>query len=180
MEPRVSWFAGFAVAAVLLFPVGSNAMQGDVRAKYNEIKQRLKIPIMPPGWLFGPIWFVLYLLMTVALVLWSEVPEPEQHGALWVWTWIMFSVNVFFNKLWNPLFFDYNLPMIAAADAWLILLTGTVVLILFCIAPTFSTVAVVFWSVYVAWAAFATVLSTWIAVRTSQYAKLPAQEQQEM
>jgi benzodiazapine receptor len=180
MEPRVDWFAGFAIAATLLFPIGSNAVRSETRAKYNDMRERLSIPIMPPGWVFGPVWFVLYLLMTVAIVLWSAVPEPEQHGAMFVWTWIMFIVNVFFNKIWQPLFFDANggrgWPVVAAVDAWLIMLTGVTVLVLFCLAPTLSTVAIVFWSVYVAWSLYAAILSTWIAVRNRGFIEVSVQD----
>lgn len=179
MEPRVDWFAGFAVSAMLLFPIGSNMIRSEIRDKYKKMKDELDIPIMPPGWLFGPVWFVLYLLMATAIVLWSAVPEPEQHGTLWLSTWILFLANVFFNKIWSPLFFDARggrgLPVVAAVDSVLIVLTGVTVLVLFCVAPTISVISIVFWSVYVAWTLYAMILSIWIAVKSRRYAAVPSQ-----
>jgi tryptophan-rich sensory protein len=67
-----NWFGGFAVFVLLYIPLGSSPMGAAQQQKYKLMKEKYQIPLMIPGWLFGPIWFTLYIFMTVALILWAE------------------------------------------------------------------------------------------------------------
>jgi translocator protein len=110
----------------------------------------------PPGWLFGPAWTVLYLLMAVAA--WLVWRERGFAGARWPLT--LFVAQLAVNALWTWLFFAWRLGGAASAEIvalWAMIL-GTIVL---------------FWRVqplagalllpYLAWVTFATALSfaTW-------------------
>ena len=77
LEFPFNWFAGFAVFVILFLPLGSSPMGDAQQRKYKDMREKYKIPIMPPGWLFGPIWFLLYVFMTVALILWAEKQSGE-------------------------------------------------------------------------------------------------------
>ena len=56
---------------------------------------------MPPGWLFGVVWPVLYILMGVALaMILAEPPSPRRRKAL-----ILFFVQLALNFAWSPIFF---------------------------------------------------------------------------
>jgi tryptophan-rich sensory protein len=77
MEFPWNWFGGFAVFVLLYIPLGSSPMGGDQQRKYKDMREKYKIPIMIPGWLFGPVWFVLYVFMTIALILWAEKQSAE-------------------------------------------------------------------------------------------------------
>jgi tryptophan-rich sensory protein len=192
MTERESWFGGIALAALLLFPLGDGGMSESSRKFYTTLRRDYPVAIMPPGWLFGPVWFMLYLLMAVAIVLWTA--EADQNSWLWLGVWITAIVNFFFNKIWSLLFFSYRLVRLAAADAVLIFLTAATVLVFLCFKNTsidadvdsmtnltanvssdlshpdddLSTrqiVALVLWAIYTTWTLFAMILSIWIAAR---------------
>ena len=57
---RIITLLGFLVAAGLVSLVGSMAGIGDW---YDGLRKPLW---NPPGWVFGPVWAVLYLMMAVA------------------------------------------------------------------------------------------------------------------
>ena len=56
---------------------------------------------MPPGWVFGVVWPILYLLMGVALaMILAELPSPRRRKAL-----ILFFIQLALNFAWSPVFF---------------------------------------------------------------------------
>ena len=58
----------------------------------------------PPGWLFGPVWGVLYLLMGIAA--WLVWRQRGFQGARTALTWFLLQLAA--NALWNWLFFEWN------------------------------------------------------------------------
>ncbi|HIC82543.1 MAG TPA: tryptophan-rich sensory protein [Kiloniellaceae bacterium] len=85
-----------------------------------------KPPWRPPGWLFGPVWLVLYSMIAVSgWLVWTSAPAGE--------TWFpmtVYAVHLVFNALWSYCFFGLRRPGLALADMtalWLsILATMTV------------------------------------------------------
>jgi len=78
----------------------------------------------PPGWLFGPVWTVLYLMMAVAAwLVWREGGWRGQRGPL-----TLYLVQLALNALWTPLFFGLRNPGLALLEIILlgvaIVLTG--------------------------------------------------------
>ena len=56
---------------------------------------------MPPGWLFGVVWPILYLLMGLALAMILALPpSPQRKSAL-----IVFFAQLALNFAWSPIFF---------------------------------------------------------------------------
>jgi tryptophan-rich sensory protein len=56
---------------------------------------------MPPGWVFGVVWPVLYLLMGISLaIVLAEPPSPRRKVAL-----VLFFVQLVLNFAWSPIFF---------------------------------------------------------------------------
>ena len=56
---------------------------------------------MPPGWAFGVVWPILYLLMGVALAMvLAQPPSVRRRNAL-----ILFFVQLALNFAWSPIFF---------------------------------------------------------------------------
>ena len=56
---------------------------------------------MPPGWVFGVVWPLLYAIMGVALAMVLAEPEsPRRRTAL-----ILFAVQLALNFAWSPIFF---------------------------------------------------------------------------
>jgi tryptophan-rich sensory protein len=61
----------------------------------------LKPNFMPPGWAFGVIWPILYLLMGIALaMILAEPPSSRRKLAL-----TLFFIQLALNLAWSPVFF---------------------------------------------------------------------------
>lgn len=62
----------------------------------------IKPALTPPGWVFVPVWNLLYALMGISLYLvWRQGSQrPEVNGAL-----AIFAVQLVLNALWSMLFF---------------------------------------------------------------------------
>lgn len=60
-------------------------------------------PLSPPGWLFPAAWSVLYFLMGVSLYLvWnSNAIQNQKQNAF-----VLFAVQLIFNFIWSPIFFN--------------------------------------------------------------------------
>lgn len=107
----------------------------------------------PPGYLFGPVWTVLYLLMGVSswLVWKSILPSSLKTKAL-----MYFSIQLFLNFWWSIVFFNFHSSLLALID---------IVLMLFFICLTifeFSKISkLAAWLLlpYLLWVSFATALN---------------------
>jgi benzodiazapine receptor len=110
----------------------------------------------PPGWLFAPVWSVLYVLMgTAAWLVWRIHGFKEARTAL-----VLFIVQLGANALWTWVFFVWHQGALAFAE----------IILLWClIAATAATfrrlnpVAAALLLPYLAWVTFATALTfaTW-------------------
>lgn len=92
--------------------------------------QVLKLPsFAPPGFLFGPVWFVLYTLIGMAhYFLWQWPQSRFKTGTL-----VFFYVQFFLNIIWSLFFFtmkNTGLAMIDITILWLILFTLQIVFLL--------------------------------------------------
>ena len=108
-----------------------------------------KPPFNPPGWLFGPVWTTLYVLIGVAG--WRTWQKAQSSAAMLLW-WVQMALNF----AWSPVFF--TLHNIGAAFAIILALLLT---ILAYIAVTWKqdrTSALLFLP-YAAWVAFASLLN---------------------
>jgi tryptophan-rich sensory protein len=64
-------------------------------------KGLVKTFFMPPGWVFGVVWPILYLLMGISLaIVLAEPPSPRRKVAL-----VLFFVQLALNFAWSPIFF---------------------------------------------------------------------------
>lgn len=110
----------------------------------------------PPGWVFAPVWSVLYALMGLAAwLVWRVHGFKEGRTAL-----TLFIVQLGANALWTWLFFGWHLGALAFAE----------VILLWCLivatAASFrrlNALAAVLLLPYLAWVTFAAALtfSTW-------------------
>ena len=62
----------------------------------------------PPGWLFGPVWTLLYFMMGIALYLiWKRAEAgAEGRGAL-----MLFALQLLLNVAWSAVFFGRQSPL---------------------------------------------------------------------
>jgi tryptophan-rich sensory protein len=104
----------------------------------------------PPGWLFGPVWSVLYLSMAVAAwLVW------RQGNALV--PMILFVVQLAFNAAWSWLFFGMHNPGAALID--IVLLWAAIAATTIAAFWRRSLVAGLLFVPYLAWVSFAAVLN---------------------
>ena len=71
----------------LLVVVGGGALIGLLTPPDAWFQQLNKPAFNPPGWLFGPVWTVLYIL--IALAGWRIWTRPDGGGlrSLWLDRW---------------------------------------------------------------------------------------------
>lgn len=108
-----------------------------------------KPPFNPPGWVFAPVWTVLYVMIAIAgWRIWMR----ERGGAAMA-TWF---VQIALNFLWPPIFFGLQRP-----GAALIVITALIVTIAMFIVQSWhgDRVAALLFLPYAAWAAFAALLN---------------------
>ena len=76
----------------------------------------------PPGWLFGPVWTLLYTMMGVAAwLVWRAHGFRGAGTAL-----LLYVLQLLANALWTWLFFQWRQGALAFAEIvvlWLVLLT---------------------------------------------------------
>lgn len=61
----------------------------------------VKPAFMPPGWLFGVVWPLLYMMLGLALaIILAEPPSVRRRNAL-----LLFLIQLAFNFAWSPIFF---------------------------------------------------------------------------
>ena len=108
-------------------------------------------PGAPPGWLFAPVWTVLYGMMAVAAWLVWRSGRPAAYRALRLWGW-----QLLVNALWSPAFFGLHSPGLGLAV--ILLLPPLVALTAWRFAPL-SRPAALLLLPYLAWSLYAAYLT---------------------
>ena len=106
----------------------------------------------PPGWLFGPVWSVLYALMGIsAWLVWRARGFAGARCAL-----LLFMAQLGVNALWTWLFFAWHRGALAFAEILLlwVMIVGTILLFW-----RTSKLAGGLLLPYLAWVTFAAVLT---------------------
>jgi tryptophan-rich sensory protein len=106
----------------------------------------------PPGWVFGPVWTVLYVLMAVAV--WRVWPLRQQSGVATVI--VGFFVQLVLNAGWSACFFGLRKPGAALGEIVLLWLLLAWLLWRFWVLDRWAGVL---WALYVLWVSFATGLN---------------------
>jgi len=106
----------------------------------------------PPGWLFGPVWTALYLMMGIAAwLVWRQVGWTGAAVGL-----SLFLAQLLCNALWSWLFFTWRRGGLAFAD--IVILTGLIVATALAFARVRALAAGLLLP-YLAWVMFATALT---------------------
>jgi translocator protein len=111
-----------------------------------------KPALMPPGWLFGVAWTILYILMGLALAIVLHARGAKGRGPAIV----LFLVQLVMNLAWSPLFFRAH--QVGSALV-LILALIVVVAITIWLFARIRRVAGLLLLPYLAWLAFASFLN---------------------
>ncbi|HET7160830.1 MAG TPA: TspO/MBR family protein [Burkholderiales bacterium] len=139
--------------AWLLVTFAAAAAGGLASAGAGEFYAELMRPEWaPPGWLFGPVWTTLYVLMGVsAWLVWRARGFAGARAAL-----LLFIAQLGANALWTWLFFVWRLGAIAFAEILLLWAMIAVTMVLFW---RVSRVAAALLVPYLAWVSFAVALN---------------------
>lgn len=148
-----------ALIGSVLVPLGLGALGGLLTDSgwYVELQRPA---FAPPGWLFGPVWTVLYSCMgTSAWLVWRAAGWRGAKQAL-----TLYAAQLALNAAWTPIFF--GLRQIGWAFGEILVLLGFIV-------ATIVAFRRVDWRAaallvpYLLWVAFASVLngSLWILNR---------------
>lgn len=106
----------------------------------------------PPGWVFGPIWTVLYTLMAVAAwLVWLKRKEMAVRSSLQ-----FFLVQLAMNSLWSVIFFGMRRVDLAFFWIGLLWISILVTIVLF---KRVSVVAALLLVPYLIWVTIAQVLN---------------------
>ncbi len=104
----------------------------------------------PPGWIFGPVWTVLYVMIAMAAwLVWQRRARVDTALALW-------GAQLLLNGAWSWLFFGLERPGLALFDIVTLLVAIAATAIAF---ARISHVAALLFVPYFAWVAFATALN---------------------
>ena len=68
-----------------------------------------KSHLNPPGYVFGIVWPILYLLMSISAF--RTFNETKN----------LFLIQLLFNAIWSWLFFAFQMPFIALLNIWLLI-----------------------------------------------------------
>lgn len=119
----------------------------------RDFYQRLTKPAWaPPGWLFGPVWTALYLMMGIAAwLVWRAAGWNGATSAL-----LLFCIQLACNAIWSWVFFAWRRGALAFAN--ILLLLGLIVVTMVAFARIHWLASVLLLP-YLAWVTFATFLT---------------------
>ncbi len=143
-------FVGALLLPLLAGGVGGVATSKSVATWYPTLK---KPALNPPGWIFGPVWTTLYLLMGIAhyLVV-REEAEAKLSRPARLFYWLQLALN----SLWSVLFFGRRSPLAALVE--IVFLWVAIVLTILTFARISRTAALLLLP-YLLWVSFATYLN---------------------
>ena len=142
-DKKLSVFA-LTFLALLLGGLSSSNTSDDIW--YQELT---KSSLNPPGYVFGIVWPILYLFMSI-----SAYRAFEK-------IYKIFFVQLFFNTIWSWLFFAFHLPVIALLDIWLLIFLNVKITIVLFKTDRISTFLYI---PYVLWLCFASYLNLFIVI----------------
>jgi len=94
----------FVIIALIVGGLASSNTADDVW--YQSL---IKSPLNPPGYVFGIVWPILYLLMSISAF--RTFNETKN----------LFFIQLLFNAMWSWLFFAFQMPFIALLNIWLLI-----------------------------------------------------------
>jgi len=109
----------------------------------------VKSNLNPPGYVFGIVWPILYLLMGITI--WRTYSVIKN----------LFYVQLFLNAIWSWLFFSFHWPLISLFDIWLLIFIN--IKIFFMIVKQ-DKLAAFLYVPYILWLFFASYLNLYIVL----------------
>ena len=113
---------------------------------YQELN---KSSLNPPGYVFGIVWPILYILMSIsAFRTFSETRN-------------LFLIQLFFNAIWSWLFFAFHMPVVALLNIWILIALN---IRLFMKMLRLDSISGILFIPYIVWLCFASYLNLFIVL----------------
>ena len=135
------------IAVILTAVIGSIASTSAGTDSWYLLLNKSKLN--PPGYVFGIVWPILYILMMVSAFL--------AHKKVFS----IFIIQLFFNAAWSWLFFRFQMPLIALLDIYLLIAINIYILNLM---YKENKLAFFLFIPYVVWISFASYLNLFIVI----------------
>lgn len=148
---RAPWLPliGFLAVVAVIAAVGSLAASSS-----QEVYLGLDRPAwVPPAWLFGPVWTVLYVM--IAFAGWQAYRAAGSLRAA-PGAFAAYGANLLLNALWTPLFFAAGATGLALADIVVLDLAVVATIVLF---ARLNRIAAALLVPYLGWILFASALN---------------------
>jgi benzodiazapine receptor len=142
------------LAAFLIVVIGVGGLISVTTAPGEWYASLDKPPFNPPGWVFGPVWFFLYVLIAIAG--WRTFLRAPNSAAMKFW-----YGQMVLNWLWTPVWFTLHLlwpAFIVIIGIW-----GAIVAFMVASRKTDPLSSWLFLP-YLAWVSFAALLNLSIAI----------------
>lgn len=134
--------------------VGSIPTGHAIRTWYTVL---VKPAQTPPGWIFAPVWTILYTLMGISLfIIWKTRTKHTQQKTE---TLMVFYTHLAVNALWSLAFFGLRSPLAGLVTTIILLILVSIVLWQFYRLNRFAGIILV---PYIVWVSFATFLNGYI------------------
>jgi len=155
-------YAIVTVPAILLLGTLSGRLSGSGygNAWFDAL---IKPGFMPPGWVFGVAWTILYVLLGLALAMILHARGARGRGVAIA----VFAAQLVLNYAWSPIFFAmHQVGLALAVVLFMLLLAGAAALLFARIRAAAAWLMVP----YIAWLIFASLL-TWQIYQLNPYAE---------
>ena len=153
---KKSWFkALLSIMIANLVGITSSLLSGDVRFIYIELEKPL---LSPPGWLFGLVWPVLFVLMGYSAyrIFVSDTDMRQRQKGL-----CLYAAQLLLNFSWSIVFFRFG-------SLWggllIIVLLDVLVLMMINTFRKIDRIAALLMVPYLLWLLFATYLNIGIVL----------------
>ncbi len=108
--------------------------------------------IIPPGWVFGVVWTILYIMIGVSLAMILAAKDAPGRGRALA----LFMAQLVLNLAWSPLFFAWH--QVTIAFYIILLILALTIATSFAVAPIRKAAAWLLFP-YMVWLSFASILN---------------------
>lgn len=108
-----------------------------------------KSDLNPPGFVFGIVWPILYILMSISA--YRTFSETSR----------IFFIQLVFNTAWSWMFFAFHMPFLALLNIWMLIYWNTSLAFKMI---KIDKLSAILYSPYVIWLIFASYLNLFIVI----------------
>lgn len=143
----------------ILIPLGGGVLVGYITKDSMALYETLAKPkFSPPGWLFGIVWPILYIIIGFVLyrVYMTLKEEKRSYGVL-----ILYFIHLLINFLWPILFFNLKLYGLSAINIIILIILIIICIIKFIKIDKISSVLLIPYLIWCSYAAYLNIV-IWI------------------